>query len=112
MSATALTVTTSAPAGTVLPALAAVDGANGNTFTNTGREVIEIANGAGAPITATFVTTLTYQGYAIADLAVSITNGTSKTVGPFDVALFGDVVTVTWSSGTTVTARVTKLGST
>lgn len=116
MPRTALTVTTSAKTGTTQPALAAVDAVNGNSFVNTGREIIEIANGAGAPITVTFVTTLTYQGYAIADQTVTVTNGTTKICGPFDTALFNDAtdntIGVDYSSGTTITARVTKLGST
>lgn len=115
---TALTVTTSAKTGTVLPAASAVDGVNGNRFTNTGREKIEIINGAGAPITVTFLTTLQYQGYAIDDQPVTVANGTTKICGPFDTALFNDTtedaagaVHMTFSSGTTVTARVTRLGT-
>lgn len=116
MPATSMTVTTIVPGGAVLPALAAVDAVNGNSFPNTGREQIEIANGAGSPITATFTTTGTYTTaggtvFQIADHIVTITNGTSKSVGPFEVALFGSTVTIAWSSGTTITARVTSLGS-
>lgn len=119
MAFTALTVTTSAKTGTVQPAATAVDGTNGNRFTNTGREIIEIINGAGAPITVTFLTALTYQGYTISDQAVTVTNATTKICGPFDTALFNDTsedssgaVHMTFSSGTTITARVTRLGST
>jgi hypothetical protein len=116
MPRTALTVTTTAKTGVVQPAMVAVDAANGNSFVNTGREVIEINNGGGSPITVTFVTTLTYQGYAIADQTVSVTNGTVKLCGPFDTALFNDTtdstIGIDYSSGTSVTARVTKLGST
>lgn len=116
MAATSLTVTTITPGGAVLPALGAVDATNGNTFPNTGREVIEIANGAGAPITATFTTTGSYttaggSTFAIADHPVTITNATSKSVGPFEVGLFSSTVTIAWSSGTTITARVTSLGT-
>jgi hypothetical protein len=119
MAFTALTVTTSAKTGTVQPSATAVDGTNGNRFTNTGREVVEINNGGGAPITVTIQTALTYQGYAIANQDVSVTNGTAKWIGPFDTALFNDTsedssgaVHMTFSSGTSVTARVTRLGST
>lgn len=116
MTATSMTVTTITPGGAVLPALGAVDAANGNSFPNTGREMIEIANGAGAPITATFTTTGTYTTaggtvYQIADAAVTITNATSKAIGPFEVGLFSSTVTIAWSSGTTITARVTSLGA-
>lgn len=116
MPLTALTVTTSAKTGVVQPAMTAVDASNGNSFVNTGRETVEINNGGGAPITVTFVTTLTYQGFPIGDQTVSVTNGTVKICGPFDTALFNDqssgVVEIQYSSGTSVTARVTKLGST
>lgn len=116
MPRTALTVTTTAKTGTVQPALVAVDAVNGNSFANTGREIITINNGAGAPITVTFVTTLTYSGYAIADEVQTVTNGTAKDFGPFDTALFNNAVDgtlgVDYSSGTTITARVTRLGAT
>jgi hypothetical protein len=118
MAATAYTPTVSAAAGTVLAAPAAVDAANGNSWVNTNREIIEITNGAGAPITATFTTYGTYDvgsvAYAIADLAVTIVNGTTKVCGPFDRTLFNDpdgLVIVNWSSGTTITARVITLGT-
>lgn len=118
MARTTLTVTTTAAAGTVLPAATAVDAPNGNQFVNSGREMIEIINGAGAPITATFTTNGVYTvgsvQYAIADLIVTVTNGTSKVCGPFDKTLFNDgtgQVLVDWSSGTTITTRVTSLGT-
>jgi hypothetical protein len=118
MARTALTVTTTAAAGTVLPAAAAVDQANGNQFTNTGRELIEITNGAGSPVTVTFTTNGVYSvgsvQYPIADLAVTVTNGTSKVCGPFDKVLFNDGsnnVDVDYSSGTSITARVISLGA-
>lgn len=118
MPRTAFTVTTAAAAGTVLPAAGAVDAASGNSFPNpNGRAFIEITNGAGAPITVTFTTNGVYYvgavQYAVADLAVTVTNATSKICGPFDRPLFNDAtnnVLVDWSSGTTITARVIELG--
>lgn len=113
MAATPFTVTDSGgPSGATLPALGAVDATNGNSFTNTAREIIEITNGGGASITATFVTTATYQGYAIADKAITIANGASMVIGPFDTGLYGTTVTVNWSSGTSVTARVLRASTT
>jgi hypothetical protein len=115
---TALTVVTSSKDGATLSAPAAVDGTNGNAFVNTGREMIEITNGGGAPINVTFVTTLTYSGFAIADNVVAITNGSTKVIGPFDTALYNgsdpaeNSIGFTFSSATSVTARVIKLGST
>jgi uncharacterized protein (DUF697 family) len=119
MARTALTPVTTAAAGVVLAAAAAVDAVNGNSFVNTGRELIEITNGSGSPITVTFITTQTYNigavTYAIADLAVTIAAGVTKACGPFDKTLFNDSATgtvgVDFSSGTTVTARVISLGT-
>ena len=117
MVATPMTPAVTAAAGTVLAAPAAVDGSNGNSWTNTGREIIEITNGAASAITATFVTTGTFDvgtvAYAIADLSVAIAASTTKVCGPFEKALFNDddnLVTVSWSSGTTITARVITMG--
>lgn len=118
MTATAFSVVTSAASGTVISASASVDAGNGNSFVNTGREYIEITNGAGSGINVTFITQGTYNvgavAYAIADLVVAVTNGTSKVCGPFDKTLFNDtngLVQITWSSGTTITARVISLGT-
>lgn len=119
MTATVLTPTTSAAAGVVYNAAAAVDAGSGNRFTNpTGRAIMEVINGAASTIVVTIVTQGTYAvgsvTYPIADLAVNVVNGTSKIFGPFDKALFNDTngdVQVTYSSGTTITARVIELGT-
>lgn len=116
--AVTLTPTTSTTAGVVYAAATAAD-VTGNQFVNpTGRAVVEVINGAGAPITGTFVTQGVYSTgaatYPIADLAVTVTNGTTKIVGPFDKALFNDTngfVQVTWSSITSVTVRVLEMGT-
>lgn len=113
MARTALTVTdTAGPSGATLPAMGAVDAVNGNSFTNSAREQIEITNASGGSLTVTFVTTATYQGYAIADNVQTIANGASKVFGPFDSTLYSATVGVDWSTATGVTARVTKLSTT
>lgn len=118
MARTAFVPVTTAAAGTVLSAATAVDAGNGNEFTNAGRAIIEITNGAAATITATFTTNGTYNvgavSYAIADLAVTVASSTSKVCGPFDSTLFNSAsgtVQVDWSSGTSITARVITLGT-
>lgn len=119
MARSPFTGVTSAAAGTVLSAPAAVDAVNGNEFTNNGRAVIEIVNGgSGSPVTATIVTNGTYSvgaiAYAIADLTVAVASGTSKICGPFDTTLFNSAtgtVQIDWSSGTSMTARVVTLGT-
>ena len=119
MARTAITPTTSAAAGTTLPASVAVDAANGNQFLNpTGKAIIEITNAGGASINATFITNGVYTvgsvQYPVADLVVAVANGASKVCGPFDKTLFNDGtgnVQVDWSSGTSVTARVIEVGA-
>ena len=116
--ATALTVQTTSASGIVLAAAVAAD-ATGNNFINSGREMIEIINGSGSPITATFTTHGTYNvgsvAYPIADLAVSVGATSSKACGPFDRTLFNNPSTgnvdITWSAVTTVTCRVIALGT-
>lgn len=118
MTATSLSVVTTAASGTVLPAGAAVDNSNGNVFTNTGREAMIVSNLSGGVLTVTIVTNGVYAvgtvNYAVADLAVNINNNTSKILGPFDKTLFNDAngaVDISWSSGTNVTAQVISLGT-
>lgn len=80
-----------------------------NAFVNDGRTFIHVKNGAGAPITATFLTPGNVAGLAIADLVVTVANGTEKMIGPFEPGLFNQSdgkVHVDWSSETSVTAGV------
>lgn len=119
MTRTAFTVTSIVAAGTVLPASGAVDAGNGNSFVNDGRTIIEVTNGAAAPINVTFTTNGVYNvgsvAYAVADPVIAVVNATSKVFGPFDKLLYNDTATgtvfVDWSSGTTITARVLSLAA-
>lgn len=118
MTATQLTVTTTAAAGVVLPAGTAVDSGNGNLFVNTGREIMIVSNINAATVNVTITTNGVYAvgavQYAIADLVGTVANGTSKVFGPFDKVLFNDAnanVDVSWSSGTNVTASVISMGT-
>lgn len=116
-----LTTTTTTAHGTVLPAAEAVSASD--TFANAnGRTLIEVNNGNASPITVTFVTAGTYNvtsavNYAVADDAQTVTNGTSKVFGPFNIGLMNaggvssGVITVTFSATGSVTARVIDLGS-
>lgn len=119
MVATALTVTTTSAAGVVVPAASSIDNGNGNSFANTGRELIQITNASGGSITITFITQGVYTAvggttYNIADLAVSLANATTRAYGPFDKTLFNDanaLVQITWSAGGAITANVISLGT-
>ena len=118
MARTALSVITTAASGVLLTAATGVDAGNGNEFSNTNRELIEITNAAASAITATIITNGTYSvgntAYAIADLSVVIAAGTTRGAGPFDRTLFNsatNTVQIDWSSGTSITARVISLGT-
>jgi hypothetical protein len=86
--------------------LAAVDAGNGNSFVNTGRELLIIDNGDASSKTATIVSTATVDGLAVADLPVVVAAGKRAVVGPFPPSVYGSPVTVTWSAGTSVKAMV------
>lgn len=115
---TSLSVLVTAASGVTLSAPAAVDGTNGNQFTNTGREEIEITNGSGATITVTFAAHYTYTvgsaSYPAQPLVVTIPASATKAFGPFDKGFFNNpstgCVEVTFSAATTVTALVKSLG--
>lgn len=83
-----------------------------NAFYNDGRTFLHVKNGSGAPMTATFQTSGTVNGLAIADLVVTVANGSEKMVGPFEPGLFNQAdgkVYVDWSLETSVTAAALRL---
>jgi len=88
-------------------AYAAVNGANGNQFQNDGRMFLHVKNGAGAPMTVNIA-----ARNVLNNLAVVVTNGESRMIGPFPANLYNDAnrrVQVTYTSGTSVTAAVLRL---
>lgn len=111
------------PAATVLtpdgvrvdtPATAA---ASSMTFGNAGNVALLVKNGAGAPITATFVSQATKADggatpLAVADRVVTVTNGQELLIGPFPRDIYNDAaneVTVNFSSTTTITVQAVSL---
>lgn len=105
----ALTVNNVTSAGVAITAATPAGG--GDTFANTGREMVRISNASGGSITATFVTTKTVDGNAVSDLVVTITNGQTKVIGRFDPATYNDangLVSVTCSATSSVTIEVYK----
>jgi len=101
-----LTTVTASRAGV---SVAGASVAASDTFTNTGAEVAIIFNGSGSPITATFTTSATLDGLAVADLAVAVAAGARTAVGPFPRYAYGSTVTVVCSATTSVTAAVLKV---
>lgn len=103
---------------TVQPAVRTTNGVNiagvaaaggGDSFPNTGKEVVYIKNGGGSGITLTVVTPVTIDGLAVADLTATIGAGESRIIGPFPPAYYSDGsgnVGLTYSAVTTVTVGV------
>ncbi len=86
----------------------------GDTFRAEDTVFLVVKNGGGSSITATIATPATSsEGLAIADAAVSVTNGQERWIGPFKDE-FRDpatgLVTVTYSGVTSVTVGVFRLG--
>jgi hypothetical protein len=78
---------------------------HGNKVLNDGKTYIEVANGSGAPITVTIDTPGSVDGFAIADLVVTIDAGVRKKIGPF-TGIFSQADGYVWavcSAVTTVT---------
>lgn len=111
-----LTVQTVVDAG-IVPALAAVSSSDTFADDGAGRTFMEVSNGAGAPINVTVPaqqTTTNIPGVGtltVADIVVSVTNGTRKLIGPFTTAYRNSsgLVTVNYSSVTTITAGAFKV---
>lgn len=111
----ALTVATATRATNGLDLAGVAANAGGDSFVNTGQEVVVIKNGGGSPITLTIVTPVTVDGLAVADLTATIAAGATRMVGPFppawynDTGLNGGNVSLTYSAVTSVTVAVTKV---
>lgn len=94
----------------------AAAGASGDSFTNTGKEVVHIKNGGGAPITVTVKsrnTAPSVPGFGPVtklDRAIAIAPGDDRIIGPFPQKAFSDPstarVSMTYSSTTSVSAAI------
>lgn len=119
MARTVLTVQTIDRSG-LTPSYDSGDATNGHSFDNASQNVfVHVKNGGGAGITATFITSKTIDGNAVADLAISVGAGSEAMVGPFRNDLYGqadsansidEAVFVDLSSATSVTIAAFKLG--
>lgn len=111
----ALTVQTASRSanGQSLAGVAAAGG--GDTFVNTGQEILVVKNGGGAGITVTITTPATVDGLAVADLTATIAAGETRSIGPFPPSIYNDTgvnggnVSVGYSSVTSVTVAVLKV---
>lgn len=84
--------------------LASATGGGDTADISNGRTFLWVKNGAGSPVTVTLTTPGVIDGdLAVADRAVSVTNGTEKLIGPLRPDVYGGVVAIAYSAATSVT---------
>lgn len=95
--------------GTQLTYTAAAGG--GDTVTPSDRTFLSVNNAGGSPITVTVVTPGTFAGQPLADVPITVTNGTRKEIGPLTYALADStgVVPITYSAVTSVTVAAARM---
>lgn len=79
---------------------------------NTGELFLHVINGDAADKTVTIQTPAVFKGIALADVAVVVTAGEERLIGPFDPSLFNQAdgtVYVDYSATTSVTVAALKL---
>lgn len=108
-----LTVATVAIAGVTPTTPATPTATTGDTFLNTGREVVELVNGSGSPVVVTIDVQRTTDGdgATVTDPTVTVAAGARKFVGPFP-ASYNDasgLVKITFASVTSNTITVLKV---
>lgn len=102
--------------GTVITPVAAAGG--GDAFAPGPTNYLRVVNGGGSPITVTFAIPSGVSGFgqiAYTNKAVSVTNGTTRDIGPWPGQLAADpttgLVTVTYSGVTSVTVAAVQLAT-
>lgn len=81
----------------------------GDVFANTGKEIVEIKNASGSPITVTLDHLNSPDGAVITDPTVTVADGITKAIGPFPPGYYNNgsgQVKVTCSAVTSVTIKV------
>ena len=89
--------------------------AGGDTFANDGRTFIHVKNGGASPITVTVPAVSRCSQGQLHDVAVSVTNGTEKRIGPFPPSIYNNpttgIASITYSAVTTVTVEAVSLSA-
>lgn len=83
-----------------------------DAFPNDGRVILNVKNGAGAPITVTIETPGTVDGLAIAELIVTVPNAEERWIGPFPPNTYNQdagTVYVDYSAVTTITVAALRI---
>lgn len=86
----------------------------GDTFSNTGKEMILVNNGSGGSINVTITTPATVDGLAVADKVIAVGNTKVACLGPFPKGIYDDnddLVTFVCSSVSSVTVAVIRTGT-
>lgn len=95
--------------------MSAATASTGDTFANSGREMVLIVNGSGSPINVTIPTPATVDGdLPVADKVIAVGAGKHALLGPFARSTYNDgdgLVKFTCSSVTTVTVAVIARGA-
>lgn len=101
-------------AGAVVTPVSAAGG--GDAMSCGSNMMLEVVNGGGSPITVTLTvpSSRTWEpNVAITSPQISVTNGTTKWIGPVDSATFQDpttgLCTITYSAVTSVTVAAVQL---
>jgi hypothetical protein len=109
-----LTTQTITRAGAVITPVAAAGG--GDAMACGAGNFLRVVNGGGSPITVTLAipSARTYEAnVAITSPVISVTNGTTKDIGPIDAGTFMDpttgLCTITYSGVTSVTVAAIQL---
>lgn len=108
-----LTVNVVSRSGLNLTDALAAAGASGDSWANTGTEVLAVRNASLASVTVTLAYAATFDGAAPANKTVSVGAGKTTLIGPFPQTLHNDAnqrVSVTYSSSTDVTVAAFRLG--
>lgn len=100
MPATALTVQTSAELGTALAAPVNGDNTNGNSFANSGKQIVVLTNTVASSATCTVAFGRTVHGQTIPPLSIAVAASATVICGPYDPATFGATVLITPSAST------------
>lgn len=85
----------------------------GDSFANTGRELLVVKNADASSKTVTVDYVPTQDGQAVTDKAIAIPAGQTFVIGPFPPSLYNDAagrVNITYSAVTSVTVKVVRVG--
>ena len=81
----------------------------GDTFANTGREILDVNNGSGGAITVTVAAVSPCNHGVLHNSVVSVPAGQRYAIGPFDPVRFGSAPAVTYSGVTSLTVGVRRV---